>query len=112
MLPLYEDEGVVVTRDYILIKKYYFPLATSKTILYPELAYISLQDATDVKHRWGACTKYLNNWFPYDSQRKTKTKFIEFVLKGKKMRPSITPEDPEALFAVLSQLLSTQKQPE
>lgn len=34
MLPLYEDEGLVVTRDYILIKKYYFPLATSKTILY------------------------------------------------------------------------------
>jgi hypothetical protein len=34
MLPLYEDAGVIVTRDYILIKKYYFPLATSKTILY------------------------------------------------------------------------------
>jgi hypothetical protein len=48
----------------------------------------------------------LNNWFPYDSQRKKKTKFVEFVVKGKRMRPSITPDDPEALFAVLNQWLT------
>jgi hypothetical protein len=81
-------------------------LATSKTILYPELEYIALHDASDVTHRWGTCTKYLNNWFPYDSQRKKKTKFVEFVVKGKRMRPSITPDDPDTLFSALSQWLA------
>lgn len=34
---LYQDEGVVLTPTYILIKKYYFPLATSKTIMFSEV---------------------------------------------------------------------------
>lgn len=96
----------MATRDYVLIRKYYFPLATSRTILYSELAYIALHDAP-VTHRWGVTPKYLNNWFPYDSHRKEKTKFIEFVLRGRKMRPSITPERPEELFAILNQLLAS-----
>jgi len=35
MKPLYDDQQVTISRDHILIKKYYFPLATSRTILYP-----------------------------------------------------------------------------
>jgi hypothetical protein len=34
MSVLYQDKTVTLTNDYILIPKYYFPLATSKTILY------------------------------------------------------------------------------
>ena len=59
-----------------------------------------------VEHRWGVCTKYLNNWFPLDSKRKQKKHFIEVILKGKKTKPSFTPEDPQKCFEVLWKLLS------
>ncbi len=73
---LYEDSQVSITKDYILIKKYYFPLATSKTILIPEILTIKIEDSEGIKHSWGTCKKYLNNWFAYDSNRKGKAKFI------------------------------------
>ena len=44
---------------------------------------------------------YLNNWFPLDSERKNKKKFIEITLKGKKIKPSITPDDPEKVFQII-----------
>jgi len=40
----------------------------------------------------------LNNWFAYDSDRENKTKFIEFTIVGKRMKPSITPDDPDKAF--------------
>jgi hypothetical protein len=33
----YEDEQVTVYRELIVINKYYFPLATSKTIMFDEI---------------------------------------------------------------------------
>lgn len=52
----------------------------------------------------------MNNWFPYDGNRKAKTKFIEIVLKGKKTRPSITPDDPEKAFQVIWQNFTPEGQ--
>ncbi len=62
---------------------------------------VTLQNSEGVDHRWGICSKYLNNWFPYDGNRKSKTKFIEIVLKGKKTRPSITPDDPDKAAKII-----------
>ena len=56
-----------------------------------------------VTHRWGISTKYLNNWFALDGDRKNKTKFIEFKLKGKYTKPSITPDDPDKVFKIIWQ---------
>jgi hypothetical protein len=50
---------------------------------------------------WGLSRKYLNNWFPLDNNRKQKTKFIEIVIRGKKTRPSITPDDPDRVFRLI-----------
>ena len=66
---LYEDSFCQVTDVCITIRKYYFPLATSKTILYQDVAKISLEDGLNVRHQWGPCTHYLNNWFHYDGKR-------------------------------------------
>ncbi len=98
---LYPDCQVVIYRDLILINKYYFPLATSKTILFNEIETCSLISAEGVNHKWGVSTRYLNNWFPLDTDRKKKEKFIEIRLKGKKMRPSITPEDVDKVFRII-----------
>jgi len=42
---LYEDKQVIISKDYIFIKKYYFPLATSRTILFNEIKFIRLEPA-------------------------------------------------------------------
>lgn len=98
---LYHDNQVTIYKELLIIKKYYFPLATSKTIMISDIDRVTLHSSEGVEHRWGVCGKYLNNWFPYDGNRKSKTKFIEIVLKGKKTRPSITPDDPEKAFKVI-----------
>lgn len=97
----YYDSQVTVYKDLIVINKYYFPLATSRSILFADIETVSLISSEGVTHKWGVTTKYLNNWFPYDSERKKKTKFIEFRLKGRKMRPSITPDDPDKVFKII-----------
>ena len=98
---LYQDSQITLYKELIVIKKYYFPLATSKTILAQDIERVTLQDLDGVSHRWGVCAKYLNNWFPLDSDRKKKTKFIELIVKGKKTRPSITPDDPEKVAKLI-----------
>mgnify|MGYP000882113287 FL=1 len=39
---LYEDKYITITDSYILIKKYYMPLMTSKTIIFNEMKTISI----------------------------------------------------------------------
>lgn len=39
---LYEDKYVTITDHYILIKKYYIPLMTSKTVMFDEMRTISI----------------------------------------------------------------------
>ena len=98
---LYFDKQVTVYKDLIVINRYFFPLATSKTIMISDIEMVSLIDAEGVNHRWGTCQKYLNNWFPLDGNRQEKKKFIEIRIKGKRMRPSITPDNPDAVFQIL-----------
>jgi len=98
---LYQDSQITIYPELLLIKKYYIPLATSKTILISEIERVGLYNSEGVTHRWGICAKYLNNWFPYDGNRKNKTKFIEIIVKGAKTRPSITPDDPDAAFKII-----------
>lgn len=69
--------------------------------MFADIETVSLNSSEGVTHKWGVPTKYLNNWFPYDANRKKKNKFIEFRLKGRKMRPSITPDDPEKVFNII-----------
>lgn len=88
---LYEDKYVVITDIYMLIKKYYMPLMTSKTILFSEIKTISIEDASHVNSKWGLNTRLLNNWFQYDPDRKNKKKYICIELKNSRIKPSITP---------------------
>jgi hypothetical protein len=95
---LYEDKYVIITEYYILIKKYYMPLMTSKTVLFSDVKAISIEDATKVNNSWGINGHYLNNWFQYDPDRKNKKKFISIELKNSRVRPAITPEDVQKAF--------------
>lgn len=98
---LYEDQFVVITNLYITIQKYYFPLATSKTIMFSDIEKITIEDGSSVNHRWGPSASFLNNWFHLDNNRKKKTKFLSIHVKGNKIKPSVTPEDVDKAFDVL-----------
>lgn len=98
---LYHDNQVTIYKELMVIKKYYFPLATSKTIMFSDIERVTLLSSDGVTHTWGLTSKYLNNWFPWDSNRKNKTKFIEIIIKGKKTRPSITPDDADKVFQII-----------
>jgi hypothetical protein len=59
-------------------------------------------NSTDgVNHSWGLCSKYLNNWFNYDSKRKEKKKFISIKIKDKNIKPSITPDNSDKVFQII-----------
>jgi hypothetical protein len=98
---LYEDKHCRVTELYITIYKYFFPLATSKTIMFEEIDKIQLVDGENVNHMWGPSTSFLNNWFHMDGERAKKDKFISIKLKCKRIRPSLTPSDPRHVFDIL-----------
>lgn len=98
---LYEDKYVTITDHYILIKKYYIPLMTSKTVMFDEMRTISIQDCRKINKSWGIDTHHMNNWFQYDSDRKNKTKFISIQIKNSSIRPAITPENVDKAFEVL-----------
>lgn len=98
---LYEDKNITITKCYILIKKYYQPLMTSKTIMFEDVKTISIEDARNVNNSWGINTHYLNNWFSYDANRKNKPRFISIELKNSRIRPAITPDDVDQAFNTL-----------
>ena len=88
---LYEDEFCTISNLCIVIRKYYFPLATSKTILFNEISKISLEDGLNLRHKWGPCSHFLNNWFHLDNNRSKKEKFLSFKLKGQRIMPALSP---------------------
>lgn len=98
---LYEDKLITITDFCIVINKYYFPLATSKTILFSEMSKISIEDGRKVNHRWGPSPKFLNNWFHLDIDRKMKDRFLSIEIKGSNVRPALTPESIDRAFDVL-----------
>jgi hypothetical protein len=42
---LYQDEYITLTNTYITINKYYFPLATSKTIIFTDIESVEIIDS-------------------------------------------------------------------
>jgi hypothetical protein len=98
---LYKDDGVTLTNTYIQINKYYFPLATSKLVLFDEIESVELNSTEGATHSWGTCTKYMNNWFPLDRKRSGKKKFIALRIKNKNIKPSFTPDDPDKVFQII-----------
>lgn len=57
-----------------------------------------------MRHKWGLSTHWLNNWFHYDGKRRGKEYFIAVHIKGRRIVPSLTPEDAKKVFDILRQL--------
>ena len=95
------DDTCKIMPDCLILKKYYFPLPTSRSILYSEIEKITLGSSLHFNQKWGIAGHDMNNWFPLDSNRKGKSHYIAFHLKGKKVIPSFTPIDAPKVFDIL-----------
>lgn len=95
-----------MTEVCIIIYKYYFPLATSRTIMFSEMEKITLESCLNVRHKWGLSTHFANNWFHYDGKRRGKEHFIAIHIKGKRIIPSLTPVDATKVFEILRKLFT------
>ena len=95
---VYQDNTVLITDFYIKIYKYYFPLATSKTILIEEIEHIVFKPHEKTDVWWGSDSKHLDNWFPFDTERKVKKGYFEIVLKKSSLKPSFSPIDTQKAY--------------
>ncbi len=62
---------------------------------------MEINNCDGAQHKWGICTKYLNNWFCFDSKRQNKTHFIAIKMKGRNVKPSFTPDDAQKVLQII-----------
>ncbi|OBG63278.1 MULTISPECIES: hypothetical protein [unclassified Mycobacterium] len=108
---LYEDPGLRLDEDGITIRRYYFPFANPKRIPYGRIQGVKAEQMTwnSGKGRiWGAGDP--RYWFPLDVRRGRKRTLLVLHL-GRRVRPCISPDDPERVIEVLRDRLRTAKSP-
>lgn len=104
---LYDDGLVELDEQGITLRRYYFPIGTSK--------HISYTDVQDVQHRsmtawtgkgrlWGSGD--LRHWAPLDLHRSEKDTAIILDLGGF-VRPVFSPDDPQRVLALLREHVPT-----
>ncbi|MFE5584633.1 hypothetical protein [Kitasatospora sp. NPDC056531] len=99
---MYDDGLVACTERELVIRRYYFPLASAKRIPYGRIRGLRRVPLTGLSGRWriwgsGDFVHYFN----LDPGRTHKS--VGFVLDlGRRVKPVITPDDPERLVAALA----------
>jgi hypothetical protein len=103
---LYDDGLVQLDADGLTIRRYYFPLGTSKRIPYARIKGVQerrMGALTGKGRLWGSVD--LRHWFPLDLHRPQKEKLLILDV-GKSVRPVITPDDPDRVLALLQERTS------
>jgi hypothetical protein len=103
---LHDDGLVKLDLDGLTIRRYYFPLGTSKRIPYARIKGVQerrMGALTGKGRLWGSGD--LRHWFPLDPSRPQKEKALVLDV-GKWVRPVITPEDPDRVLALLQEYTS------
>lgn len=94
----YDDGLVACTEDALVIRRYYFPLASSKTIPYSKIHSIESRPASRGRV-WG--TGNFVDWHNFDVGRPRKKTALAINL-GRHIRPVVTPDNPGEVIRVLA----------
>lgn len=103
---LYDDGLVQLDDDGIILRRYYFPLATSKHIRYQDIRGVEARPMnwlTGKGRLWGTGT--LRYWLPLDTKRPSKDTLVVLDLGGK-VKPAFSPDNPEQVVALIQQHLA------
>jgi hypothetical protein len=98
----YDDGGVACTEDALVIRRYYFPFG-DKRIPYAKIEQARREPMASLtgKYRiWGSGD--IIHWYNLDPARPGKS--VQFILElsGARVRPVITPRDPDAVASELA----------
>lgn len=94
----YDDGLVACAADALIIRRYYFPLATSKRVPYSDIR--SMRPCASGRGRiWGSGD--FVHWRNLDVRRPRKTMGL-VIDTGHRIKPVITPDDPDEVIRVLS----------
>jgi hypothetical protein len=100
---LYEDDRITCTNSAVIIRGYYFPLATAKSVPYRDIRGVEQIELGSGRWRiWGGTDP--RYWFHLDLKRPHKHWALVLEL-GKRIRPVITPDDPARVKVVIEQHL-------
>lgn len=94
----YDDGRVVCTDSELVIRKYYFPTGSDKHIPYQRIQQVS-REQLGLSKLWGSPD--FVHWFNWDQQRRGKQVALVVEL-GHRMKPVITPDDPDQVVAALT----------
>lgn len=92
----YEEPGLLLRDDELVIRRYYFPFG-SKRIRFSEIREARLRKAEKLRV-WGSSD--FVHWYNLDVHRPRKETAIELDL-GRRCKPVITPDDPETIIDTL-----------
>jgi hypothetical protein len=96
MAAAYADRLVTIADGVLTIRRYYFPVAGSKTIPLPEIKAVRPVQLGPVRGRWRLWGMTVPGyWLNLDGSRPRKRD--GFVLDlGRRIKPMVTPDDPAA----------------
>jgi hypothetical protein len=94
----YDDGRVVCTDRELVIRKYYFPTG-DKHIPYQRIRQVE-RTPLGLSKLWGSPD--FTHWFNWD-QGRTRKRVALVVELGKRIKPVITPDDPDGVIAALAE---------
>jgi len=100
---LYDDGKIVLDHEGVTLRRYYFPLGTSKRIWYGQIQQVRTQPMgwlTGKGRGWGSA--HPGYWLPLDVSRPRKSTLIVLEVGGH-VKPSFSPDDPEEVLQILRQ---------
>ncbi|TDV43573.1 hypothetical protein [Actinophytocola oryzae] len=99
---LYDDGRVALDSRGVTLRRYYFPIGTSKHIPYRRIRRVWTREMSwwSGKGRlWG--TAHPGYWLPLDGSRPQKDTLV-VLDTGSPVRPAFTPDDPDRFVEIVS----------
>ena len=103
---IYSDDVITLDDGGLTLSKYYFPLGSAKRIEYADIKGVAVETmnwATGKGRVWGATDPRF--WLPLDKRRHKKSTLLVFGV-GKRVKPCVTPDDPDRVLELLRERVS------
>lgn len=98
---IYDDGRVALDHQGVTLRRYYFPIGTSKHIPYRRIRRVEARPMgwlTGKGRGWGSA--HPGYWLPLDIRRPRKDKLVVLDVGGR-VKPAFTPDDPDRVLAIL-----------
>lgn len=106
---LYDDGRAVLDDQGVTLRRYYFPLGTSKRIPYRSILHAELRPMgwlTGKGRGWGSA--HPRYWLPLDLTRPRKDRLVVLDV-GRLVKPAFSPDDPDRVLEILRSHVSRSR---